>query len=525
MPPSQQQLERIVAYLDGELSAEESAQVEQQLAADEGFRQELQGAQRAWTALDELPMAHVGDEFSRTTMEMVVTAARHDVEARTIALPVQRRKRKTTTILLATMAVLLGALFFRVLWKNPNRRLLADLPVIQNVDIYSQFHSVDFLQQLHRRLGDDLQLDPAEGELIEAKLTEFQRVSATDQREAWLESLSPNEQVTLRAKLNRFRDLSAQQQAQLRELHQGIESADDRKPLLRTMFRYQQWLNELSPSEQYGVRNRKISASDRARRVAREMERAASEQEFELTSEQLQNLMSRVRPHIMKVARQKRKAFEREISKRPSHVQSHFRSLSRQEQTLRVFLSVMKDSPEQMDASNEVIIEALPAEMRPAFQQLSPEDKGPIVVGWLMQARWQVLAGRHLGKDGRGEVSEQELADYFVKLDPAEKERLLALPRDKMQQQLKRSYLGQSSHRWQRRFDRGDGPPHPPRPPHEGGRRSSFDERRRPGQGPSPRGPRGGLQVDGERGRRGPRDFEHDGPRRRTPKESPPRED
>ena len=58
MPPSSddhlQHLEEIVAYLDGELSAEESARVEQRLASDESYRQQLQSIERAWLALDQL---------------------------------------------------------------------------------------------------------------------------------------------------------------------------------------------------------------------------------------------------------------------------------------------------------------------------------------------------------------------------------------------------------------------------------------------------------------------------------------
>ena len=63
-----QQLEEIVAYLDGELSSEESARVERRLASDEAYRQQLQGIDRAWHALDDLPMATVDDRFSRTTL-------------------------------------------------------------------------------------------------------------------------------------------------------------------------------------------------------------------------------------------------------------------------------------------------------------------------------------------------------------------------------------------------------------------------------------------------------------------------
>src|SRR5262245_30531312 len=102
MPPShdsaEQQLEEIVAYLDGELSGDESARVERRLASDEDYRQQLQSVERAWTALDDLPMATVDDRFSRTTLGMVVEAAAEELRAKTRALPIARRRRWAATL-------------------------------------------------------------------------------------------------------------------------------------------------------------------------------------------------------------------------------------------------------------------------------------------------------------------------------------------------------------------------------------------------------------------------------------------
>ena len=50
-----QTYEQLVAYLDGELDAESSLQVERRLAEDAEFRRELRQLQRAWDMLDELP--------------------------------------------------------------------------------------------------------------------------------------------------------------------------------------------------------------------------------------------------------------------------------------------------------------------------------------------------------------------------------------------------------------------------------------------------------------------------------------
>jgi len=458
------QLERIVAYLDGELSAEESAQVEQQLAADEQFRQQLQGAERAWAALDQLPMAIMGDEFSGTTMELVVDAARQDVEAKTIALPIQRRKRGTTTAVLAAMAVLLGALVFRVGWQNPNRRLIADLPVIQYVDIYSQFRDVDFLQALHSSLGEDTQLDPAEGEFLETELAEFQLVAAADHREDWLESLPEDEKITLRAKFNRFRDLSIQRQTELRELHQQIESNGNREPLLRTMFRYEKWLSGLPPSRQFELREQSSekSSADHARHVAPRMKQDASEQIFQLSPQELKKIFAAVRPHFQKASKKK-------LLRMSPQERKEFPSWTDQRRLRELFLG-LGESPEHMEQLNELVVESLPAKIRDEFQQLEPGQKGRLVMSWLRQARAQAIDGRRPGK-GQREVSEQTLQDFFVEeLEPADQERLLALPRDEMQQQLKRLYYGKMPR------------PHRRRPPEWNGRR--------PPRGPGRGGPR-----------------------------------
>ena len=503
-----QQLERIVAYLDGELSAEESAQVEQQLASDENFRQELQGAERAWSALDELPMAQVGESFAQTTMEMVVSVARNDVQARTIALPVQRRNRKAKTALLATMAVLFGALVFRILANNPNRRLVADLPVIHNVDIYSQFQSVEFLEHLNRLLGKGHKLSAGEAEQLRAKAALFEQVSADDSREDWLELLPDDEKIVLRAKFNRFRDLSTQKQTAMRQLHQQMFTADDREQLLTTMFRYQQWLTGLSQSQQYEYR--KLSASDRAIRVAPEIEQAANQQQFELTQKQLQRFLRRVRPHIQKVVKQNEKVFQQQLAKMPKRDQKHFRSKAKPEQMMWAFQYAMRHSlepaaeQEKLNSFNEVIVEALPKEMQEPYRQLTFWEKATLMRSWIWQARSQAVDGRRPGAKGHArEISEQEFADFFVEeLKPEEKERLLALPRDKMQQQLERMMLGKMR-KGDRRGPPGWDSPHPPPPHHR---------------------PRGGSGFEGDHPRRPPRglgrgDFDRPPAGRRRPSE------
>ena len=518
MKSNSQQLERIVAYLDGELSPEESAQVEQQLAADEAFRQELQGAQRAWSALDQLPMALVGDEFSRTTMEMVVDAAKIDVEAKTLVLPIQQRKRKTTHLLLIATSILLGALAARIITQNPNRRLLADLPVIHNVDIYQQFEEVEFLRDLHGQLGDELaNLSLDQGQL-NASLDEAKLPSVSSNRQQWIQSLSTDQQTTLRGKSNRFRELPLSKQQELRELHTKISDDPQSEQLLTTMLVYQQWLYELEPSEQFELRE--LSSPQRARKAANEIPRTVRNYTFELKPEELKNLFNEVQPFVLQVIRKHESDFENRIAQRSNQVRKRFESLNKNGKAIYRFTNAMWNYPEHIDAFIETVTQAIPERVREDFLQLSTRARRDTVIGWFREYHTQNNEDRR-----SGQVTEQELADFFVDvLDTNQKERLLALPREQMQRQLRRMYLFKMP-----REDRR-GPPEARAGPSEGrgprGRREG-DWRDGDRPGPPQRGEGGSPRFNGDRqgfDRRRPRgDRNHDNsPRRRQDRERLP---
>ena len=69
----------LVAYLDGELDAEQTRAVEERLSGDPAYRQQLRELQRAWDLLDQLPKAEVNDTFTQTTLAMVAVSASGDV--------------------------------------------------------------------------------------------------------------------------------------------------------------------------------------------------------------------------------------------------------------------------------------------------------------------------------------------------------------------------------------------------------------------------------------------------------------
>ena len=140
--------EELVAYLDGELDDASARRVEQMLAADPKVRGELQGLERTWHLLDRLDRVTPEEDFTRTTLEMVAVAAKEDLEEQQVVVPRRRRRRWLLggVGLLASAAV--GFLALILLRPSPNRRLLEDLPVLENLDQYRHVDSIEFLRLL-----------------------------------------------------------------------------------------------------------------------------------------------------------------------------------------------------------------------------------------------------------------------------------------------------------------------------------------------------------------------------------------
>jgi anti-sigma factor RsiW len=144
-------IDELSAYLDGELPPAARRTVEQRLAQDPVFRQELHKLERAWGMLDQLTPANVEESFSRSTMALVATAATEEIAAQQSALPKQRRLFKFAGAAGLLAAGLAGLIAGRAIWPNPNTKLLRDLPVLEEFDLYRHADSIEFLRELDRQ--------------------------------------------------------------------------------------------------------------------------------------------------------------------------------------------------------------------------------------------------------------------------------------------------------------------------------------------------------------------------------------
>jgi anti-sigma factor RsiW len=142
--------EELVSYLDGELDASGAARVERRLADDASYRARLAQLQRAWDLLDTLQRCEAGDDFTRSTVEMIAVKAVDD--AKTGQMRAVRRQSFAWLSIGAVVLVAAVTGYFLLTYRlgQPNRDLVRDLPVIERIDEYRNADSVEFLDRLHK---------------------------------------------------------------------------------------------------------------------------------------------------------------------------------------------------------------------------------------------------------------------------------------------------------------------------------------------------------------------------------------
>ncbi|QDV76189.1 hypothetical protein [Botrimarina mediterranea] len=278
--------EVLVAYLDGQLSAEECERVESMLASDAATRQRLQSLDRVWNALDVLPRSTASPTFTRSTIEMAaVTAASLAKEPRGVDEPRRLLKTPRVRIPVWVVASLIGvaggAMLTLAAVTAPERRAMADLPVALHAAALEQVGSLEFLTKLDA--GDNKGLEEFRDESVESAAASWATVTAasTPERRQWVETLSPAELTSVNARVAEYQSRPAGKQASLRQFNDALAAAPDAVELRETALAYEAMVGRLPASEQ--ARLRQLTTDERLRVVDREARRWAHDAKLDLT--------------------------------------------------------------------------------------------------------------------------------------------------------------------------------------------------------------------------------------------------
>jgi hypothetical protein len=394
------------------------------LAADAAYRAQLHGLDRAWAALDALPSTRAGDDFARTTMEMVSVAAHSDLSQHTARTTAAGKRRRWWLAGAGVAAAALGFVVMRVLLSGGDAAILADLPVIRQAELLAHIPSVEFLRRLPSAAPlDAFRQDEAaiEDELLNA---EWASAPARKDRREWLENLPPEKQAELLTQADRFRDLPTSQRNRMRGLQEEIRGADDAAQLQRNLLAYGQWLSRLTLGEREELKDHLSDVPvegqmERLRRfVRRENQRASRELSPEDAETLRTEVLALVGEHKPRLLHEMRRRGRGDLARRLEEPRGAMMILGRELQ-----------NDDTAGIVRERIVNKLSPDARAHLDRLGPW-------GRRMQL-WQWIRDSLKPDWGPG-----ELERFFAQqLNSSERERLLDLPSGEMQAELERLYV------------------------------------------------------------------------------------
>jgi len=411
--------EQLVAYLDGELDPEDGRRIEELLAADPKVRRSLQRLDRTWELLDELDTAPVGEKFTQSTLEMVTLAAAEEAEQRRAAAPRHRRRRWMIAGGGLLGAGLAGFLAVALVTPDPNRQLLRDLPVLQNLDQYRQIDDIEFLRVLDR-----------EGLFAEDSLT---------QRRQRIETMTVAEKEQLRRRQEQFAAFSPAEQQRLRRLHQQLQRDPDADQLRRVLDGYCRWLKTLPPHRQAELLE--LEGAERIKRIKRLCREQAGRGK-RLGPEDTEGLLRWMQEYASRHEARLTEAL-------PEARRQQLNKLNPQARRRMVTWLMWQrwqmpgpgKPPRPDDDDLADLRSKLSAATRKRLEGKPSAEQWRTIAGWIHQVLRHQSAARRL-KGPLPPDHEKQLAHFFEhQLSDQQRDRLLSLPGDQMQRELRRLYM------------------------------------------------------------------------------------
>ena len=474
--------EQLVAYLDGELDPKASQRIEELLANDPQVRQTLQQLDRTWDLLDELDQPPIGDRFTQTTLEMVAVAATEDAQRAQAAIPRRRLRRLFIVAGSLLAAGLAGFLTTAMVRSAPNRQLVRDLPILENLDNYRLVDSIEFLRMLDKEglfaeeNGDEHLLP-----LTCLATAEPARADDAESARQRIENMNPAEKETLRRQLESFEKLDPAQQERLRQLHKDLQQDPKSEQLRRVMQGYCKWLKELSP-----YRRAELLEIEPVERIQR-IKQICEEEAKRPTREDMEGVFRWMEQFVSKHGTGIQESLPEPLKKKMAELDSDRRRrwlawMGWQQWQMSRFAKPLRATDDDLAALRNNLTE----NARKHLESEPPERQWQIVSGWIRSSFRHRISSRQFGGPTPPDL-QKELNRFFEEeLSREEQDRLLNLPGDEMERELRRRYVMRM-----RSDDPSHGRPHhsgrggPPGPP--GGDRSrSMPPRRGPRGGPPP---------------------------------------
>jgi hypothetical protein len=163
---SDEERANLVAFLDGEVDEDLSAQLEAKVSKSPSVRKEVDALEKTWSMLDWLPRPELPDDFATQAVTRIHS---QQLRAELIEGRLQRHSifaaKCIGWVAGVAAAAFIGFTAVRLAWRDPSRELAEHLDILDNMESYRVIPDVKFLEDMVR-LGyfvDPPAEQPAEG--------------------------------------------------------------------------------------------------------------------------------------------------------------------------------------------------------------------------------------------------------------------------------------------------------------------------------------------------------------------------
>jgi hypothetical protein len=268
-----------------------------------------------------------------------------------------------------------------------------------------------------------------------------------EERRQRIENLSPAEKLQLERVRKKFLSLTPDEQKRLRELQRDIELDQNHDQLSETLDRYHAWLRGLSPAERESLQD--LKPEERIARIQQlraQQSKSASPVEKPMLSVNDQKAIEK----WLEATAWRHK--EELLKALPDNKRENFAKMSedRQRRALVGFAWGVAWVPAEADVQvtateKQELAQSLSADARKLWEDAAKDGRRDLTRRWIRMALQNYVARYPIA--GTYAIPHFRALQQFMRspeIDPAERERLLTLPNEERNQELRE--------RWEKRF-------------------------------------------------------------------------
>ena len=361
--------EQLSAYIDGELSPEETIVLEQRLAADEKLRKRLAGLKKNWGLLESLPRENVSSRFTASTVEMVAirATANNSLDTSTAIGWASRNPRWLFILAAALLAGFFGYMATRVitntspvngLLENRNALLIKHLNFLEHFPEYQLTDNINFLKKLYQ-----IEYFSSRTQVAAYPAIVKQAQDSNEEARTRILGMNSGEKNRVHRNYLGFLQLPEPEQKRLLILHDTLLAAPNTEVLSKVLITYSRWYQQLDPLEQVEITLR--NQNEKIDYIQKLILSQAGKAKF-ITEKDL----IVINRWLGDVARRNEKTILRELDKNRSDAISRLNNRDKSRQLVKLLVKLLNRNPRLLMNPNErKQYQLMKSSLSEAFQQ------------------------------------------------------------------------------------------------------------------------------------------------------------